>query len=169
MITTQNYYTEINHIGANTLPPALLKSHELVNKITQDGTTWETYKGNDTIKRVIDLYLDKLNTFEEHQPKRPTTKTETNEPVAKKQAATKSVKPAKEKKVKAVKSKKEDTAVGVEAIEDELKFIKRFILMDGKTKSPEQVLHFLDALQKSIIERRIRKTSRYASEIKLIQ
>ncbi|MHB8260476.1 MAG: P-loop NTPase family protein [Bacteroidia bacterium] len=170
MITTQNYYTEINHIGASTLPPALLKSHELVNKITQDGASWETYKANATIKRVIDLYLDKLNTFEAHQVTKPTeTKSKTNEPVAKKQAATKSVKSAKEKKVKEVKKKKEDTAIGVEAIEDELKFIKRFVLMDGKTKSPEQVLHFLDALQKAIIERRIRKTSRYASEIKLIQ
>src|ERR1019366_4710575 len=130
MITTQNYYNEINHIGANTLPPALLKSHELVNKITQDGASWETYQANATIKRVIDLYLDKLNTFEAHQVTKPTeTKSETNEPAAKKQAATKQAKPAKEKKVKVVK-KKEDTAIGVEAIEDELKFIKRFVLMD---------------------------------------
>jgi len=163
MISTNNYYNQISHVNINQLPPTLLKSHELVNKITQDGASWETYQHNATIKSVVDLYLTKLNAYLDKQPKA------NNEPAAKKQSKTKAAKPVKEKRVKATKAKKEDAAIGVEAIEDELKFIKRFVLMNGKTKSPEQVLNFLDALQKAIIERRIRKTSRYASEIKIIQ
>ncbi|MFI5140764.1 MAG: hypothetical protein ACHQII_00280, partial [Bacteroidia bacterium] len=164
MINTHNYYNEIKHIGADKLPPMLLKSHEFVNKITQNGASWETYQESDSIKRMIDAYLVKLNTYEAHQVRTPH---ETK--AVKKQAANKQVKVTKTKKEKVVKLKKEDTATGVEAIQDELKFIKRFVLMDGKTKSPEQILNFLDALQKSIIERRIRKTSPYAAEIKIIQ
>ena len=57
MITANNYYSQIKNIGANQLPPTLLKSHELVNKVTQEGASWETYNGNTTIKRMIDLYL----------------------------------------------------------------------------------------------------------------
>ena len=164
MITSNNYYNQISHLNINQLPPTLLKSHELVNKITQDGASWETYQHNATIKNVVDLYLTKLNAYVETQPK-------TNpESAAKKQVApAKEKKGTKTKKEKELKSKKEDSATPVEAIEDELKFIKRFVLMDGKTKSPEQILNFLNGLQKAIIERRIRKTSPYANEIKIIQ
>ena len=165
MITANNYYNQINSIGANQLPPTLLKSHELVNKVTQQGASWETYNGNSTIKRMIDLYFTKLDEYvETHKPK----------PTAKKEAPKREVKTTQAKsnivpKVKTVKAKKVDTATEVEHIEDELKFIKRFILLNGKTKTSEQVLGFLNSLQKAIIEKRIRKTSPYAEEIKIIQ
>jgi hypothetical protein len=163
MITSNNYYNQISHVNINHLPPTLLKSHELVNKITQDGASWETYQQNATIKSVVDLYLTKLNEYVAKQPKT------NHEPAIDKKAVKTHVKTTATKTVKEVKQKKEDTAIGVEAIEDELKFIKRFVLMHGKTKSPEQILNFLNGLQKAIIERRIRKTSRYAAEIKTIQ
>lgn len=165
MITANNYYNKINSIGANQLPPTLLKSHELVNKVTQEGASWETYNGNSTIKRMIDLYFTKLNEYaEQHKPKQS----------AKKEAPKREQKTTKEKSnivptVKTVKAKKVDTANQVEHIEDELKFIKRFTLLNGKTKTAEQVLGFLNSVQKAIIEKRIRKTSPYAAEIKIIQ
>ena len=165
MITANNYYNQINSIGANQLPPTLLKSHELVNKVTQEGASWETYKGNSTIKRMIDLYFTKLDEYvETHKPKQ----------TVKKEAPKREQKTVKEKSnivppAKAIKAKKGDTANQVEHIEDELKFIKRFTLLNGKTKTAEQVLGFLNSLQKAIIEKRIRKTSPYAAEIKIIQ
>jgi len=168
MINTQNYYKEINHIGANKLTPTLLKSHEFVNKITQDGASWETYHDSDSIKRMIDAYLVKLNTFEAQQVK-PPHETRTESKATKKHSVSKHEKPAKAKKEKPIKPKKEDTATGVEAIETEIKFIRRFVLMNGKSKTAEQILNFLNALQKAIIERRIRKTSPYADQIKTIQ
>ena len=73
MITTQNYYSNIDTIGVQNLPEALKKSHELVSKVTQDGSSWETYNTNATIKRVIDLYLQKLNEYAETQPKKGTS------------------------------------------------------------------------------------------------
>ena len=165
MITANNYYNQISSIGANQLPPTLLKSHELVNKVTQEGASWETYNGNSAIKRMIDLYFTKLNEYaEQHKPKQ----------TVKKEAPKREQKAVKEKsnivpKAKVVKDKKVDNANQVEHIEDELKFIKRFTLLNGRTKTAEQVLGFLNSLQKAIIEKRIRKTSPYANEIKIIQ
>jgi hypothetical protein len=165
MITANNYYNQINSIGANQLPPTLLKSHELVNKVTQEGASWETYNGNSTIKRMIDLYFTKLNEYaEQHKPKR-TVKNEAPKREVKTTQPKSNIAPPK----KTVTAKKVDTANQVEHIEDELKFIKRFTLLNGKTKTAEQVLGFLNSVQKAIIEKRIRKTSPYANEIKIIQ
>lgn len=72
MITANNYYNQINSIGVHQLPPTLLKSHELVNKVTQEGASWETYNGNSTIKRMIDLYISKLNEYVEQNPPKQT-------------------------------------------------------------------------------------------------
>lgn len=57
----------------------------------------------------------------------------------------------------------------VERISEELKFIKRFVLMHGKSKTPQQIRLFVNALQKAMTEKRIRKTSKYATEILEIQ
>lgn len=173
MITANNYYNQINSIGANQLPPTLLKSHELVNKVTQEGASWETYNGNPTIKRMIDLYFTKLDEYvEQTKPKQKMVSPERREEIVQaKKKAKETVK--QERKAKAtkpkVKPKKIDTAIGVEHIEEELKFIKRFALLNGKTKTAEQILSFINSLQKAIIERRIRKSSPYANEIKIIQ
>jgi hypothetical protein len=50
-----------------------------------------------------------------------------------------------------------------------VQFIRRYTLMDGKVKSQAQVLTLIHSLQKAILERRIRKTSPYAAEIKTMQ
>lgn len=179
MITANNYYNQINSIGVSQLPPTLLKSHELVNKVTQDGANWETYNGNTTIKRMIDLYFTKLNEYAEQSTskQKSVTPERKEEIVQAKKEAKESLK--REKKTHLPKAHKPskarphkhkvDTAKGVEHIEEELKFIKRFTLLNGKTKTAEQVLSFINSLQKAIIERRIRKGSPYAEEIKLIQ
>ncbi len=57
----------------------------------------------------------------------------------------------------------------VERIPEELRFIKRFVLLHGKTKTPDQIRLFINALQKAITEKRIRKTSQFAAEIIEIQ
>jgi hypothetical protein len=56
-----------------------------------------------------------------------------------------------------------------ERIDDEIKFIKRCLSLHGKRKSKAQVLSFINALQRAIVEKRIRKTSKYAKEIMQIQ
>lgn len=60
-------------------------------------------------------------------------------------------------------------AAPVERIDEAVRFIKRYALLHGKTKTDMQILSFLNALQKAILERRIRKTSPYAEQIGYIQ
>lgn len=57
----------------------------------------------------------------------------------------------------------------VERMSEEVKFIKRFVVMQGKEKTDVQLLSFINALQKAILEKKIRKYSLYAQEIKYIQ
>ncbi len=57
----------------------------------------------------------------------------------------------------------------VEALSDELKFIQRYINLNGKVKTQNQIRLFINALQKSIRQKRIRKTSKFANEIQVIQ
>lgn len=68
------------------------------------------------------------------------------------------------------KKKKEETnATQVEKVDLEVQFIKRYVGMDGKVKTQDEILRFLGSLQKAILEKRIRKTSPFASEIEHIQ
>jgi len=47
----------------DALPETLRKSHEFVVKVTGSGEDWSKYEGNDTIKKTIDLYFEKLSDF----------------------------------------------------------------------------------------------------------
>lgn len=57
----------------------------------------------------------------------------------------------------------------VERIEEEVKLIKRYAMMEGKRKTDIQLLNLLGALQKAIFEKRIRKTSLFKKEIDYMQ
>jgi hypothetical protein len=129
MITAKNYYVVIEKINLTTLPKVLMDSHTLVCTITNDGKNWEHYHKNQIIKRVIDLYFERLNQMNMKTEKQ-TQKTRHSE---------------------------------------EVKFIKRYVALDGKTATKKEIHDFIDALQKAISEKHIRKTSRYAKSIEGIQ
>ncbi len=170
MITASNYFIEVERIGVNTLPETLQKGHDLVVKSTSNGANWATYQSSEGIKKVIDLYFQKLNDFastlkpKESQP----TKAKTTSEPKKKAASEKS----KERKAspKKVKEKKEPKHVKhVEHIREEVKYIKRYVGLHNKVKSPNAILSFIKALQRSIVQKLIRKTSPLAEEIEMIQ
>lgn len=98
--------------------------------------------------------------------------------------APKAEKPKKEPKAKAEKPKKEpkkkeekptSTATPVEALSPEVKLIKRVITLQGKsikkanadTKNNPRTI--LNALQRAILSKQIRKTSKYADEVMYAQ
>ncbi len=62
-----------------------------------------------------------------------------------------------------------DHSKPIERVDDEIKFIKRYLSLHGKSKTKVQMLNFINALQRAIVEKRIRKTSKYAAEIMQIQ
>lgn len=73
----------------------------------------------------------------------------------------------KPKKKEQTTSKK--SAKPVERIDDEITLIKRFIGLNGKTKTRDQVMNVLRAVQKAMLEKRVNKNSLYAAEVDQIQ
>lgn len=77
------------------------------------------------------------------------------------------------KKEKETKKKKEDKSTYVESIDESCKIIKRFVnLIDNKHSKKdffEKARLILASLQKSIVEKRIRKTDEHTSYIRRIQ
>jgi DNA repair protein RadC len=74
-----------------------------------------------------------------------------------------------EKRKKMKKAQKTEHVKEVERVDEEIRFIKRYAIMHKKVKTKAQILGFLNAVQKAILEKRIRKTSVYAKEIIYIQ
>jgi hypothetical protein len=156
MITVQNYFDEIKKVDLHSLPETIVKGHEYVQKATQSGGDWRAYKSSDSVKKVIDLYLTKLNELiKEHKP--------TKKSVAKEEKITKP------KAQKIIKQPAIPVKEYTERLSEEVKFIRRFLNLAGKSRTKEQILSFINSLQKAIVEKRIRKTSDYAEQILFIQ
>jgi hypothetical protein len=163
MINPGNYLSQIAAIDMKTMPMPLQKGHEFLMKATSNGTDWNTYNNSTAIRKTIQLYFERLSEFlatssnmeKTKQPKH--VKTETI-----------SVNHRSEKRHK----KKEvvvPEVIMVERMPEELRFIKRYVNLNGKTKTKEEILRFINSLQKAIVEKRIRKTSPYADQVKYIQ
>lgn len=165
MINANNYYSKISSVDFSSLPPALQKGHEYVDKVTMKGTSWTAYDTSSTIQKVIDQYFQKLA---EHitekpgkkQPEHKEEKQERKEPEHKKH-------PQKEKHP--VHTPERDDVDLVERIPDELRLMRRYVNLHGKKKTHEEILRFINALQKAMLERRITKTSPYAKQVKYMQ
>ena len=174
MIDINNYYSLVKNLDFTAFPDAIKKGHEFVTKTSKNGVDWSAYTSSSTIHQVIDTYFNKLDSYLNAIPKPVTTATST--------AITTSVAPRKTiqrilKKNAAAKKESnstpppndEDETNFVERIPEELRFMKRYAALHGKTKTKEELLRFINSLQKAILEKRIRKTSAYAKEIKYMQ
>ncbi len=167
MISTQHYFTQISNIDFASLPEALRKGHEFLVKATDNGNSWTSYESSDAIKKTIDIYIGKLNEFVSKD-------NEKGKPINKKKNDVKT-ESKKHRKTKPDNSEIATVrrgmapAIMVERIPEELRFIKRFVNLNGKTKTKDEILRFVNSLQKAILEKRIRKTSHYAEQIGFIQ
>jgi hypothetical protein len=152
MITVENIITEYPGIDQAILPDAL-KNNEF--EFIRENI--DLYNDDETIKKYIDTFVEKLNeVINKHTPEKKA-----------KEKNSHSQKPPKEPVVE--KSPIEETTTPVEKVSLEVSFIKRYVGLHGKTKDKAQILNLLNSLQKAIIEKRIRKTSVYANEIENIQ
>jgi hypothetical protein len=182
MITTKNYFDRTAGIDFDNLPEALAKGHALVSGAAQND--WEHYRKVENIKRVVDAYFEKLDSYLQAHPQSSKTTAAPQQPAKPVRTRTQRVEPASEKPKKAVKTAKpsktksgktskaatpEYKTTPVESLDTDVQFIRRYALMDGKVKTQAQVLTLIHSLQKAILERRIKKTSPYAAEIKLMQ
>ncbi|MCE2823359.1 MAG: DNA repair protein RadA, partial [Saprospiraceae bacterium] len=183
MITTKNYFDRTAGIDFDNLPEALAKGHALVSGAAQND--WEHYRKVENIKRVVDAYFEKLDSYlqahpqsskttfapqQSAKPVRTRTRVEPKQTAEKPKKAVKTAKPSKTKSGKASKAQTpEYKTTPVESLDTDVQFIRRYALMDGKVKTQAQVLTLIHSLQKAILERRIKKTSPYAAVIKLVQ
>jgi hypothetical protein len=171
MINAENYYSKTSGIDFSTLPPALKKGHEFVDKVTQNGSSWDNYNSSPTIQKVINEYFQKLSEHfpkEEKQKERKETKREEKITEPKKEKVRKERAP-KHKKAESEKKDEEEKAELVERIPEELRFMRRYINLNGKKKTKEELLRFINSLQRAILERRIRKESSWAKQINYMQ
>ncbi|RYY00996.1 MAG: hypothetical protein EOO53_20235 [Gammaproteobacteria bacterium] len=158
MINPENYLSKIASVDIKAMPMPLQKGHEFLMKATSNATDWNTYHNSTPIRKTIQLYFERLAEFlAAHKPNGKTSK-----------AKAEPNQTAKAKPVKAPKPSVE-LPMMVERMPEELRFIKRFVNLDGKTKTKEDILRFINSLQKAIVEKRIRKTSAYADQIKYVQ
>ena len=173
MITINNYTDQTKSVQFHTLPEALQKGNQFFVKATDNGNNLSSYSGSEGIKKAIDLYLSKLNEFVSNNLKADKKKTnagqtkiandEVIKEATKRQGITKPAKPGK------VSNPVAEDVLFTERIPDELRFIKRFLNLNGKTKLKEDILRFINSLQKAIVEKKIRKSSPYAEQVKFIQ
>lgn len=175
MITLEKYFDKIHSIDISSLPAALRNGHEFLLNATENGQDWDAYNGDEQIKKTIDLYISKLNEFISNSGKAGDgASSKKSESKARTKSSPSSVnqkkaKPRIEKTDSTEESAPSSRVYFTERIPEELKFIRRFINLDGKSKTKEELLRFINALQKAIIEKRIRKTSQYSKEIIFIQ
>lgn len=179
MLTTTNYFNQIKKIDFTSLPDALKKGHEFVVKATSNGDSWNSYQTSDAIKKTIDIYLSKLNEFTrankkaEKKERKATAQKQQHDAIIKDAMIRQGLIDENGNKINKSLLKKEERQMFppqmVERMPEELRFVKRYISLDGKTKTKEEILRFINSLQKAIVEKRIRKTSPYAEQVKYIQ
>jgi hypothetical protein len=167
MITIDNYFDATSNIIWDNYPEAIRKGHDYLKMATDEGAHWTNYYSSESVKRVIDLYLAKLNELVNKEAPSPQKKKE-NLPPEHKDVPGKAAKPREQKATTAQPSSEPPPDL-VERIPEELRVIRRFVNLDGKSKTKEELLRFINSLQKAIVEKRIRKTSAYAGEIQFIQ
>jgi len=161
MINSENYLSKIAAIDIKSMPMPLQKGHEFLMKATANATDWNTYHTSTAIRKTIQLYFERLTDHLTEISKQIITKKESNSTIS-------PVRSKQHKKQK-IATAQIPNVVMVERMPEEIRFIKRYVNLNGKTKTKEDVLRFINSLQKAIVEKRIRKTSPYADQIKYVQ
>jgi len=170
MLNKNNYFSKVANINWDSLPEAFAKGHKLIEGASQNN--WAAYNSNENIKRVVEAFFLKLNDYLEKNPAAPAQKSMPSKVVTVEPKTASAAKPAsvpKKTPVKKAAAEKEYKSQGVEHIDTDVQFIKRYAAMHGKVKSQAQILTLLHSLQKAIVERRIGKLSPYAEEVETMQ
>ena len=179
MITKQNIASHQAQIESMTLPVAVSGSYDAIKLMSDDFTDWADFDQDPALEKVLDKFLEFINTHsqpkeEPHHEPEPTPVIEHKkepEPVkhekVKKEKAPRKAREPKPKKEKPAKVEK--TKISGENIPAEVRIIKRYLALDGKTVYMDAVRNLLTALQKAIRTHEIRKTSTWASEIMHVQ
>lgn len=172
--TSKNYYAAIEKVDRSKLHADLKATADFVDEITGNGNNWELYNQDQDIRETIDLFFEKLDEYlEEHPIKSVVPEKPAKSTIRQRDESAKAPKPEKGRsKRESAKSQMRvisRSGEPVERISEEIRFIKRFTLLNGKVKTHDQIRSFLNSLQRAMAEKRIRKTSSFAKQILEIQ
>lgn len=146
MITRGNYLKKIKGIDLSKLDRKLKASKAYFDEITNNGTSWAEIENNPANEQLLEAYFKALEI-----------------------ALNKIIPQEKNTEVFDTKMRSVSSIKRTDPIVLELRFLRRYINLDGKTKKKRQIKLFLAALQRSIVSRQIRKTSIYADDIITLQ
>ncbi|GAB5417622.1 MAG: hypothetical protein Crog4KO_26070 [Crocinitomicaceae bacterium] len=164
MINKDNYYEKSKGIDFTKLDAKFKEGKDFVDELTNSGLDWSMYDADSEIREGVDLYFKNLS----NEISKGDSKKEAKSPP---QTNEKKVSEPKVVKRQPNQSRKTAPQTGepVESFSLELKFIKRFLNLDGKKRVRNHLRLFINALQRAIRDRLIRKKSPYAKEIMEIQ
>jgi len=174
MLNTGNYFEKTKGVNFSQLPEALKKGHDFILKSTENMDNWKAYENGDATRKAIDLIFVKMGEYLETQkpkeaPKKPESKKEAKTSHDSEKAKTKPEKASRKKKHSPAPVQENENIEFVERIPDEIRFIRRCLSLHGKKKTKEDLLRFINAMHRSILEKRIRKASSYAKQMNYIQ
>ena len=197
-ITTKNYFKAVSEVGFENLPEALKKSHSLIEERTDHGNDWSIYEHDAEVKRVFDLAFEKLFEFIDKKEGLSGVSDNPIIARAKADAAgykdlpldklniiyrlecdaeledglTDEIKIRKSALEKAIAEKK-GKAIPKETMKQEYtiaeKFVKRFLLLDGKTIQKQEIEGFLNDVQSAIKSKKITADIKLSKEVQLVQ
>lgn len=165
-INKTNYFKEVKNIDYNKLPDALKESFDTIKFGSKDYSTWEYLEDDQEFLRV---YFEKLNNHMKQVNGKPSYAEASDGKGEETKQKASAKKPASKKQAKSNAKSKPEKIDFVEKVDECVVFIKRYVNLNDQVKTKHHVLLFINQLQKAITEKKIRKTSKYAREIKNIQ
>ena len=158
-LTIKNYKEATKNIDFKKLPEAAQEAHKEFDSFA------DFYDEDKDIKEMLDNHFKIVEPFIKDAPKKSSAKkkTSTKKSEAKKTTSKTSATKRKPTAKKAVRKPNEVALMPLE-----LKIIKRYLNMHGKRVTERQVSLLYKVIQKAATEKTIRKTSKYADEIKKI-
>jgi hypothetical protein len=163
-LTIKNYKEVTKKLDFSSLPEAAKEAHKEFDSFA------DFYNEDKDIKemldnhfKIVEPYLKDASKKSAATKKNPAKKTET-----KSQKSTKNVTKKAALKKKAVSKKANRKAHEVALMPLEIKIIKRYLGMNGNKVTEKQVSLLYKVIQKAATEKTIRKTNKYAEEIKKI-
>lgn len=164
-LTVKNYQEATKGIDFSKLPQAAQEAHKEFSSFA------DFYNEDKDIKEMLDNHFKIVEPYLD-APKRASktakAKATTTKKTAPKKKAKASPKTKPTSREKAMPKQAKRKANEVDVMPMEIRIIRRYISMDNKKVSERQVSLLYKAIQRAAIEKTIRKTSKYADEIKKI-
>ncbi len=194
-ITTKNYFKAIKEVGFENLPEVLKKSHLVMMTKTDEGKDWSIYDNDADVKRVFDLAFEKLEEFIDDKGDLSGVNEHPSIIRAKQDAEgykhlpldkikmiyrleldaeqedglTDEIKIRKPALEKAIAEKEGEKTPEKQESTLAMKFVKRFLLLSGKTHQKKEIEGFLNNVQDAIKEKEIVKDDALSKEVLLVQ